>query len=280
MLLPKHEKESKERKKTAIILILQFLFENGYNEALSKLENEAALELEEYDLADNVDFLTILKDFEEYYQYKYDKKPVFVKKKINSISKKTNGQKKIPSQNLPSINRPGEQNNSKENSSKNGHLIEKNPTPKDSTPASLIMVQGKSVQSGNNEWQKDDNFLQPRILNGLPDTIKNSEELSSLARSLQKDIILKNPNVKFESIIGLENCKKIIKEAIFLPLKLADFFEKNLIDPWSGVLFFGSSGTGKTQIAKAVATECGTTFFNISASSIISKYHGPIKRGI
>ncbi|KAI3505580.1 hypothetical protein L1887_27713 [Cichorium endivia] len=100
-----------------------------------------------------------------------------------------------------------------------------------------------------------------------------SVEMRTLAESLSRDIIRGSPDVKWESIKGLENAKRLLKEAVVMPIKYPKYFT-GLLSPWKGILLFGPPGTGKTMLAKAVATECNTTFFNISASSIVSKWRG------
>ena len=94
-----------------------------------------------------------------------------------------------------------------------------------------------------------------------------------LVEALERDIVQRNPNVTWDSVAGLEEPKKLLKEAVILPLIMPDFF-KGIRRPWKGVLMHGPPGTGKTLLAKAVATECNTTFFNVSSSTLGSKYRG------
>lgn len=100
-----------------------------------------------------------------------------------------------------------------------------------------------------------------------------AEEME-LATAIERDIVVANLNVKFEDIGGLADAKRAINEAVVLPLLLPEFFT-GLRKPWKGVLLFGPPGTGKTMLAKAVAscTE-NITFFNCSSATLTSKWRG------
>ncbi|XP_057422659.1 uncharacterized protein LOC130716674 isoform X2 [Lotus japonicus] len=114
-------------------------------------------------------------------------------------------------------------------------------------------------------------------------------ENKSLKKSL-KDVVTENEfekkllgdvippadiGVTFDDIGALEKVKDTLKELVMLPLKRPELFCKGqLTKPCKGILLFGPPGTGKTMLAKAVATEAGANFINISMSSITSKWFG------
>ena len=96
---------------------------------------------------------------------------------------------------------------------------------------------------------------------------------NDLREKILSEIVESKPDVKFDDVVGLKEAKQILKEIIIIPNLRPDLFT-GLRAPPRGLLLFGPPGTGKTMIAKAVATECKCTFFSISASSLTSKYLG------
>jgi len=119
--------------------------------------------------------------------------------------------------------------------------------------------------------------------------LKNSEPESAVQKSLREveceneferkllpEVIPPSElDIKFEDIGALDEVKQTIKELVMLPLQRPELFAKgSLTRPCKGILLFGPPGTGKTMLAKAVASQSGANFINISMSTIASKWFG------
>lgn len=93
------------------------------------------------------------------------------------------------------------------------------------------------------------------------------------AKQIFNEIVVHGDEVHWEDIAGLETAKNSLKETVVYPFLRPDLFS-GLREPARGMLLFGPPGTGKTMVARAVATESKSTFFSISASSLTSKFLG------
>lgn len=277
MLIQKGEKDALERKKVSLLLIGKYLLDNGYVDTLVALESETNMRLDQFKVSDNIDFEIVIKDFTEYYEFKYDKKPVFYTKgdnEANQLRNKRSGTTKMPSLKNTNLNKPALLKADKVKPPNNEISVNKENDLNDSNKN--LVLKGNSMVSKEG---KDVTEPNDKILRGLPKHIALNPDYIDLAKNLQRDIVLETPNIKFADIVGHIKAKAVLKEAIQLPIKFPELFNNTGLEPWKGVLLFGPPGNGKTLLAKAVASECSTTFFNISASSIISKFHGELKRG-
>ena len=123
---------------------------------------------------------------------------------------------------------------------------------------------------------------------GVPEPLEQEKEeekvegktaaVSSKVKATFDDLVVKEkPNVKWDQVVGLEQAKKAIKEAIVYPVQRPDLFPLG----WPrGILLFGPPGCGKTLLAAAVATEIDATFISVDAASIMSKWLGEAEQNV
>lgn len=136
-------------------------------------------------------------------------------------------------------------------------------------------VRSRSSSETSDEGSPDAKSADPTWRNTKASILKNLPlgVDEGAAKQILNDIVVQGDEVHWSDIAGLEIAKNALRENVVYPFLRPDLF-MGLREPARGMLLFGPPGTGKTMLARAVATESKSTFFSISASSLTSKYLG------
>ena len=138
----------------------------------------------------------------------------------------------------------------------------------------------KALQSAHGLLPPDEN---PEQEGQISDESSNSASVGSprvvesLRASYNELVMQEKPNVKWDEVVGLDEAKNAIREAITFPVQRPDLFPLG----WPrGVLLFGPPGCGKTMLAAATAAEIDGYFVNVDAASIMSKWLGEAEKNV
>ncbi len=106
------------------------------------------------------------------------------------------------------------------------------------------------------------------------------EALKIVRPSAMREVLIDVPNVHWEDVAAVDYAKEELIEAVEWPLKYSHAFETMGIQPPKGILLYGPSGTGKTLLAKAVATESEANFISVKGPELLSKWVGESEKAV
>ena len=131
------------------------------------------------------------------------------------------------------------------------------------------------------ELKLEEERLSPEILDKLIVTGDDFQKaLKEIVPSAMREVYLETPDVKWSEIGGLDGVKRELREAVEWPLKYPDLYKTIGYLMPKGILLYGPSGTGKTLLAKAVATESEANFISVRGPELLSKWAGESERGV
>src|SRR5438876_3385148 len=131
------------------------------------------------------------------------------------------------------------------------------------------------------ELNMEEEKLPPETLDRLIITQNDFDgALKDVMPSAMREVFLETPDVKWQDIGGMESIKRELQEAVEWPLKYPDLYAKMGHTVPKGILLHGPTGTGKTLLAKAVATESEANFISVKGPELISKWVGESERGV
>ncbi|MGB7558241.1 MAG: CDC48 family AAA ATPase, partial [Nitrososphaeraceae archaeon] len=131
------------------------------------------------------------------------------------------------------------------------------------------------------ELNMEDEKIPPETLEKLIITMSDFENaIKEVTPSAMREVYLEPPDVPWSEIGGLDDIKRELQEAVEWPMRFPDMYRQLGHAIPKGILLHGPSGTGKTLLAKAIATESEANFISVKGPELISKWIGESERGI
>src|SRR5437660_3934054 len=131
------------------------------------------------------------------------------------------------------------------------------------------------------ELNLEDEKLSPEVLNKLIVMMNDFENaVKEVMPSAMRAVYIESPAIPCAEIGGLEEVKRELQEAVEWPLRYPNLYKELGHTVPKGILLHGPSGTGKTLLAKAVATESEANFISVRGPELLSKWVGESERGI
>ena len=131
------------------------------------------------------------------------------------------------------------------------------------------------------ELNLEEEKIPPETLDKL---IVNADDfkkaLVEVTPSGMREVFIENPDVPWSKVGGLAEVKRELMEAVEWPMKFPGLYDNLGHKMPRGILLHGPSGTGKTLMAKAVATESEANFVSVRGPELLSKWVGESERGI
>ena len=131
------------------------------------------------------------------------------------------------------------------------------------------------------ELNLEDEKVPPETLEKLVINMNDFDYATrEITPSAMREVYVEPPDVKWEDIGGLDTVKRELQEAVEWPLKYPALYKELKHNIPKGILLYGPSGTGKTLLAKAVATESEANFISVKGPELLSKWVGESEKGI
>ncbi|CAF0955866.1 unnamed protein product [Adineta ricciae] len=181
------DQRNENRKKNLIILVLHWLADEGYIESARQLEHETNLDVNKYDVCDNVDLSTILQEYESYFHVKFNRYPKLTKKNGPSTAAfMSKTQAKMSS--APTLNRrpqipplPRVSSNSMENSSSPSNRVTSAGDALRRNPSIQRQTSNVSVPVRHSKSELDFGLQQPSTVSNNSNYSTNSVEDMNLS---------------------------------------------------------------------------------------------------